>query len=508
MLWLPQEGPQLDAYNCEADELYYGGAAGGGKTDEIVGLATTAHTRSIIFRRTYPELQGIKDRAEEILSPLRQQGASYNDMKNLWRLPDGRTIEFGAVEHEKDKQKYQGRPHDLIAFDELPQFLESQYDFLKAWARTTNPNQRVRVVCAGNPPTSSEGEWVIRRWAAWLDPGHPNPAKAGELRWYVRLGRDDDEIEVEDGTPIEQGGETFHPKSRTFIPAYLSDNLYYGDDYRAQLQSMPEPLRSILLDGDFTAYQQDDPWQVCPTAWVMAAVERGRAIDREGMQTGQGCDCSRGGKDETVISKLYGEWFAPLIRYPGKIIDDGAQVAQWNIEAADSNTIPIAIDMTGGWGSSPYDILRHSTHKGKISGIVFNKAVARADKKPLTDKSGVLVIPNLKAKMWWGFREALDPTGPNQICLPDDRKVIGDLTAVRWSLDSGKMKVEQKSDIEKRIHRSTDSGDAVVMAWEQRMANRTIATTIKTASQAAINPGERRAARKTTSGLTSRSHVW
>jgi len=480
---VPQDGPQLEAYNSKADELYYGGAAGGGKTDLVLGLAGTAHTRSIIFRRTYPELRFIKERAEELWGHLRREGASYNDTYNLWRFPNGKTIEFGAVEHDKSKTKYQGRPHDLIAFDELPEFLEEQYDYLKAWGRTTDPNQRVRVICAGNPPTNTEGEWVIRRWGAWLDPGHGNKAEGGELRWYVRVGKDDDEREVEDGTPIEFKGEMFYPKSRTFIPAYLSDNQFYDDDYKAQLQALPEPLRSILLDGDFTAYQQDDQWQICPTSHVRAAVERWKNTVMDGPQTGQACDCSRGGKDETVIAKLYGDYFDTLIKKPGKIIDDGALVATWNIEATDSNDVPIAIDMTGGWGSSPFDILRKSGHKGKITGVVFNHAVKRLDGDPLMDKTGSFVLPNEKAKMWWEFREALDPKSPYNIALPDDRKLIGDLCAVRWTTKNGKLIVEQKEDVEKRIHRSTDSGDAVVMAWHQRQAGRTIATTAKVGSK-------------------------
>ena len=43
MIWVPNVGPQTEAYNCEADELYFGGEVGGGKTDLGIGLATTVH---------------------------------------------------------------------------------------------------------------------------------------------------------------------------------------------------------------------------------------------------------------------------------------------------------------------------------------------------------------------------------------------------------------------------------------------------------------------------------
>jgi hypothetical protein len=49
MPWVPNPDPQFEAYRCEADELFYGGQAGGGKTDLGLGLALTAHKRSLVM---------------------------------------------------------------------------------------------------------------------------------------------------------------------------------------------------------------------------------------------------------------------------------------------------------------------------------------------------------------------------------------------------------------------------------------------------------------------------
>ena len=69
---------------------------------------------------------------------------------------------------------------------------------------------------------------------------------------------DGEEQELPDGTPFMHAGEEIEPKSRTFIPASLSDNAYYRDtDYRGRLQTLPEPLRSQLLYGDFQIGFQD-----------------------------------------------------------------------------------------------------------------------------------------------------------------------------------------------------------------------------------------------------------
>ena len=141
LVWMPFPGsPQEAALNSPADEIFYGGAAGGGKTDLLLGLAVTQHRNSIIFRREYPQLSGLIQRSREVLSST---GARYNGMEKVWRdIPGGRRLEFGAVQYEKDKYKFQGRAHDLKGFDELPNFTKTQYEYLKGWARTAEPGQR------------------------------------------------------------------------------------------------------------------------------------------------------------------------------------------------------------------------------------------------------------------------------------------------------------------------------------------------------------------------------
>jgi hypothetical protein len=110
---LTEPGPQTQAFLCEADELFYGGEAGGGKTDLGIGLALTEHKRSLLLRRINKDAVKIKPRIEQILG----HDTGYNGQLQRWRLGE-RQIDIAGCEQESDKQRFKGDPHDLIVFDE------------------------------------------------------------------------------------------------------------------------------------------------------------------------------------------------------------------------------------------------------------------------------------------------------------------------------------------------------------------------------------------------------
>lgn len=455
-LWQPLDGPQTLAYHSKADELFYGGSAGGGKSELVLGLSSTLHRKSIIFRREYGQLKDLISRSREIIG----EKGHYNGTDKIWTgIPGNRTLEFGAVQYEHDKQKYKGRPHDLKSFDELPDFLESQYRFLIAWNRTTIPGQRCRVVSTGNPPSTAEGEWVLAYWGPWLDRQHPNPAQPGDLRWYAVV--DGKDVEREDGTPFEHKGELLTPKSRTFIPASVQDNPYLlNTGYVTTLQNLPEPLRSQLLYGDFKADRDDDPWQVIPTEWVLMAQRRWLERVQQRLPLGPlsalGVDVARGGKDQTVISRRYGTFFAELDAHPGSSTPDGPGVARIVLLAWMRGAY-VNLDVIG-IGSSAYDSTVALIPREKVRPVNFGGG---SDK---TDRSGTLKMRNLRAEGYWGLREALDPVHGEDLALPPDAELKSDLCAPRWKPTPSGILIESKEEIAERIGRSTDKGDAVVYA--------------------------------------------
>ena len=465
-VWKPNPGedgqpnPQELALQSPADEVFFGGAAGGGKTDLLLGAAFTRHKRSAVFRRVYPNLKGIINRSIEI------QGSddNYNRAEKEWRLP-GQYIQFAAVQHEDDKKKWQGQPHDLKAFDEITEFTKTQYQFIIGWNRSSDPSQRSRVIATGNPPTDSDGAWIIVEWGPWLQPDHPQKAAPSELRWYY-YDENDNIVWLTSGDPVEVGGETIYPRSRTFIPSKLSDNPHYNYDnsYRGRLQSMPEPLRSILLHGDFTATGKADPWQVIPTAWVKLAQRRWLEREKPHMPlSGVGVDVARGGRDALVIAKRYGTWYDELDSTPGVNVEDGPTavgIMQRSL-ASDRNIGYINIDLIG-VGTSCYDtakVVWPGTAKA-VNVASGTRYVARGN-----DGQQLFTMRNVRAEIHWRLREALDPETGDDIALPPGNDIVADLCAARYKvLAGGVIQIESKDDIKKRLGRSPDKGEAIMLA--------------------------------------------
>jgi len=451
-LWAALPGPQTLAYHCQADELFYGGAAGGGKSDLLLGLAGTAHRKSLILRRESTQLQELIQRSHEIFG----ERGRYNGLTGTWRLNSVRMIEMAGCKHEQSKQKWKGRAHDLKAFDELPDFSESQYLFITAWNRTTVEGQRCRIVGAGNPPTTSDGEWVIKRWAPWLDETHKDKAKPGELRWHAMV--DGKEVEREDGRPFIWKTELIQPKSRTFLPAFVQDNPYLmATGYVTTLQGLPEPMRSQLLYGDFSVGREDAAWQVIPTAWVKAAMDRWKPEGKKAQLSAVGVDIAHGGPAKTVLAKRYGEWFAPLEKYDGKVTDTGLKAAALIQQSITEYPQALVCIDAIGVGASACDSCREL----KLP-YVFPVIFSKKDKG--TDRSGLLTFANVRAFAYWSLRDSLDPGHGSTLALPPDPELLSDLTAPRWKMTLQGILIEPKEDIVKRLGRSPDCGDALVLS--------------------------------------------
>jgi len=458
MRWVPNPGPQEQAYFSEADVLLYGGEPGGGKSQLILGLAFNCHRRSLIMRRKYSDLGRIVEDALKINGG--REGFNGSPPPKL-RISANQQIDFGAAHRVGDEQDWMGKGRDFLGIDEATHFAESQIRFLMGWNRTEHKGQRVRTVLATNPPLSAEGLWVVSMFAPWLDPTFHNPAKPGELRWVISNEEGVDQW-VDGPEPVVIDGKEYRPMSRTYIPASVDDNPEYADsDYKRQLEAMPEPFRSLLMGGFKTSFQ-DAPNQVIPTAWVTAAQARWSSSPPEGIpMCSMGVDATGGGNDPMTIACRHDGWYAPIVKIPAKElpIEKAGRMAAGIVVSHRRDKAKVIIDLGGGFGLSAYEQL-----KANDVDVIGYRGAEKSERRT---KDGSLKFFNKRSETIWRFREALDPGQPggSTIALPPSATLTADLTAPTLDMSFNGIKVESKEDVCDRLGRSTDDGDAVVMAW-------------------------------------------
>lgn len=467
----PKNKPQQLAFDLadRVDVLGFGGSAGGGKTDLGLGLALLKHRTCQIFRREGTELRSLVDRAAAIVGHREGLGGK----PPLWKDPTESTgiLEFGSVPHLGDEQKYQGRPKDLLWFDEAANFLEKQVRFLMGWVRDAdNPDQHCMTLMTFNPPTNNDGLWIIDFFGPWLDPMHPNPAESGEIRWYATIAGKD--VEVPDDRPFVLQDKTkrvydfdpaehdpkkiIRPLSRTFIASRITDNPYLmNTGYMRHLMGLPEPLRSLMLEGNFAAAMKDHPMQVIPTAWVDAAMARWEKPKQRLEMDAVGVDVAMRGNDDTVIATRSGHWFGELTYHTGEECLDGPTVGGFVVAKA-RDRAPIHIDSMG-VGAEPYS---HLAALGlQVHGVNFGDPAGGST-------SGHIPFMNLRAKLWWKMREALEPRNAEVtgIALPPDKRLRSELCTPNYEISGRVIKIESRKEILKRTGKSPDAATAVILA--------------------------------------------
>lgn len=219
----------------KANEVLYGGAAGGGKTKALVMDAffrclTYPNTTAAIFRRTYQELEDtdIKEAKQSYPSKL----ASYNAGRHEFKLINGSQILFRHCEHEQDKFNYSGIEIQFLYFDELTSFEQGIYDFLKTRLRAKKSLGVVPIVRSASNPGNIGHGWVKKMF---VDVGPYMSIQTQEIY-----------------------SEALHKTKRIrtqYIPALAMENPFITEDYIFELEQKPEALRRALLNGDWDSFE-------------------------------------------------------------------------------------------------------------------------------------------------------------------------------------------------------------------------------------------------------------
>lgn len=239
----PKQGYVLTEF-AHVFELLYGGAAGPGKSEYLLAYNILRRfkypgTSGLFLRREYQQLVKSEGAIPRSHMLLHNSPASWNGSERTWTFPGGGRLEFGHIHSEEDKHNYQSAAYADIQFDELTQFLETQYLYMFSRARTTRPGCVPTIRGATNPGNVGHG-WVKARFIDSMPPE--------EVGWFKRV-RD-----------IDTATDPNDPKgrSRVFVPGRLSDNpilLEANPDYEAVLEALPEDDMRALLHGDWNAWK-------------------------------------------------------------------------------------------------------------------------------------------------------------------------------------------------------------------------------------------------------------
>lgn len=227
--WSPQPGPQTEAITAEwCPEVLYGGAAGGGKSDYLLGdylqdVPTYGHAwRGVLFRRTYSELEELIARSLEVFPATDAQWLASD---KEWKWPNGAILRLRYLERDADATRYQGHQYTWIGWDELGLWpTPYAYKYLRGRLRSAHHVPTKRIRSSANPGGPGH-QWIK---AYFID-----PAPGG----FVPI-RDET-------TGME----------RMFIPSRVQDNLILmqaDPGYIGRLKGLGSPeLVKAWLDGDW-----------------------------------------------------------------------------------------------------------------------------------------------------------------------------------------------------------------------------------------------------------------
>ena len=162
--WSPQPKQAIALARTE-EEILYGGARGGGKTDagQAFLLYDIEHPkyRALVIRKNAEDLKDWIDRARSMYQAV---GATVVGNPPEIRFPKGGIIRTGHLKDENAFTKYQGHEYHRILIEELSQ-IPREKDYLKliSSCRTSVPELRPQIFATTNPDDPGL-EWIKERW--------------------------------------------------------------------------------------------------------------------------------------------------------------------------------------------------------------------------------------------------------------------------------------------------------------------------------------------------------
>lgn len=264
--WSPFPKQQIaENLSTQVDELLFGGAAGPGKSEwgmrhVIRQMEIFPGNRGAIFRRVFPSLNRTIIPRLKIMLHGR---ARYNSVSHTFSFPNGSELECASLQFSGSEIDHQGAEYGVIFFEEITEFLQSQWEYLIGRLRAPVMGVHPHAIATTNPGGTGH-RWVKRRWvkprAEDLEDGQavPHPMQI----WTPKATLENPE-----------------PLTRVYVPATNKDNpalLKKDPGYIRRLRNQSDRgLRMAMELGDWDAIDAIEG-----ALWTNADLEAGRLTKR------------------------------------------------------------------------------------------------------------------------------------------------------------------------------------------------------------------------------------
>jgi hypothetical protein len=229
-----------------AQQILYGGAAGGGKShalrwDAYDFCMKNPGCNAYLVRKSQPQLEA--NHIIPLKRELPKELGNYNETKKRFDWWNGSVLQFRHCEYDRDLHDFQGWECHWLGIDEASQLNEEHIKYMKT-----------RVRLGSWSPTDEAAKRRLPRCAMTSNPGGPS-------HHYLK------KLFIDSGPPetIFYDSTMRNPKNpdhkgwrSIYIPAKMDDNFYLDDDYAGQFGQLPEWQAQQLRDGD---------WSVVPGAY-------------------------------------------------------------------------------------------------------------------------------------------------------------------------------------------------------------------------------------------------
>lgn len=231
---------------------------------------------------------------------------------------------------------------------------------------------------------------------------------------------------------------------------------------RAFVDDLHDRTPAPIWDQEYLAIPDSGGGGGIPRADVLAAMARWRDMAPDDRRAGRpvvvAIDVSEGGAgDRTTMAVRHGWTVDRVVDITPQRQGDMMPIADAAmLSLASSPTSYAIVDAVGVGAMLPAAIRR--------AGGTARAFKASASTR-MRDSTGQFGFANMTTAAWWHLAELLRHDGPG-IALPDDPALLSELTAPRFEVRAGhRLAMEHKDAVRRRLGRSPDRADAVVMAF-------------------------------------------